>query len=87
MLRLVAGDFPSLDEANRFCSWAKQQNLYCAVMQLGSDGMSASPLPPPARAPRAARTAPAMAPMPAPSAAPMAPAPAAPMPAPTAPRG
>jgi len=79
MLRVIAGDFPTLDEVNRFCTWAKQQNLYCAVMTLSPDGMMASPLPPPART-RAARPAPATAPA-------MAPAPAAPAatPAPMAP--
>lgn len=92
MLRLIAGDFPSIDEANRFCTWAKQQNLYCAVMQLSSDGMSASPLPPPARPARAARPAPApmaspAAPMPAPAAPPAAAPSAPPATAPAAPRG
>lgn len=64
MLRLIAGDFTTLDEAQRFCTWAKQQRLYCAVMQLGADGMSAMPLPAPARTPRPAR-APAAPPPPA----------------------
>ncbi len=83
MLRLIAGDFASVDEANRFCTWAKQQSLYCAVMQLSPDGMMASPLPPPARPARATR-APAAAPTMAPAAPMMAPA-APPMPAPGAP--
>jgi len=39
MIRLIAGDFSTADEANRFCAWAKQQNLYCAVMQLGANDM------------------------------------------------
>ncbi|MBM3540317.1 MAG: SPOR domain-containing protein, partial [Alphaproteobacteria bacterium] len=84
MLRVIAGDFPTLDEANRFCTWAKQQNLYCAVMQLSADGMMASPLPPPSRPARATRAAPAMAPSmaPAPAPAPMATPPASPMMAP-----
>lgn len=64
MMRLIAGDFTTLDEAQRFCVWAKQQKLYCAVMRLAADGMSATPLPAPARAPRPAR-APAPAPAPA----------------------
>ena len=59
MLRLIAGDFTTLDEAQRFCTWAKQQNLYCAVMELGPDGMTAKPLPPPARPARTSRPAPA----------------------------
>lgn len=87
MIRVIAGDFPSLDEVNRFCSWAKQQNLYCAVMQLSPDRMTASPLPLPARAARTPRTPAAMAPA-APAAPMMAPAPmapAAPMAAPAAP--
>ncbi len=82
MVRVVAGDFASLDEVNRFCTWAKQQNLYCAVMQLSADGMTASPLPPPARPARPARAAPARASGAAPMAAPAAPAPAAPRMAP-----
>lgn len=57
MLRLIAGDFATLDEAQRFCTWAKQQTLYCAVMQLGADGMTATPLPAPARPARAMRPA------------------------------
>lgn len=86
MLRLIAGDFATLDEVQRFCTWAKQQSLYCAVMQLGADGMTATPLPPPARAARPMRPAqPAPAVQPAP-AAPMQPAPAPPMqPAPVTP--
>jgi len=87
MLRLIAGDFPTLDEANRFCIWAKQQNLYCAVMQLSADGMMASPLPPPAR-PARARAAPMAAPpMAAPATPPMTAPAAPPTAAPTAPRG
>jgi hypothetical protein len=59
MLRLIAGDFTTLDEAQRFCTWAKQQNLYCAVMELGADGMTAKPLPPAARPARPSRPTPA----------------------------
>lgn len=84
MVRVVAGDFPSLDEVNRFCTWAKQQSLYCAVMQLSADGMMASPLPAPARPARAARPA-AVAPAPAMAPAPAPMAPAAPMMAPATP--
>jgi hypothetical protein len=73
MVRVVAGDFPTLEEVNRFCTWAKQQNLYCAVMQFSADGMMASPLPPPARPARTTR-APAPAPMMAPAAPMVAPA-------------
>jgi hypothetical protein len=43
MLRLIAGDFTTADEATRFCTWAKQQGLYCQVMQLPADGSSATP--------------------------------------------
>lgn len=87
MLRLVAGDFASQDEAQRFCTWAKQQSLYCAVMQLSPDGMMATPLPPPARAARPMRPAAQPGPAaPAAQPAPMQPAPAAPMqPAPATP--
>jgi hypothetical protein len=55
MIRLIAGDFPSAEEANRFCAWAKQQNLYCAVMQLGADAATAAPMPMTAPAPARAR--------------------------------
>jgi len=58
MLRLIAGDFPTLDEAQRFCAWAKQQRLYCAVMELGADGRSAKPLPAPRRPARSTPAAP-----------------------------
>jgi hypothetical protein len=33
-VRLVAGDFPDRDEVNRFCNWARAQQLYCAPMPL-----------------------------------------------------
>ncbi len=45
MIRLIAGDFPTADEAARFCAWAKQQNLYCAVMQLGPNDATSAPVP------------------------------------------
>lgn len=59
MLRLIAGDFTTLDEAQRFCTWARQQRLYCAVMELAADRMAAKPLPAPARPAQPARPAPA----------------------------
>jgi len=43
MVRLIAGDFPNADEATRFCTWARQQHLYCAVMALGPDATTAMP--------------------------------------------
>ena len=55
MIRLIAGDFPTAEEAARFCTWAKQQNLYCAVMQLSPDAMSATPAAAPARPARRAQ--------------------------------
>jgi hypothetical protein len=33
-VRLVAGDFPDRNEVNRFCNWARAQQLYCAPMPL-----------------------------------------------------
>lgn len=33
-VRLIAGDFPDRDEVNRFCNWARAQQLYCAPMPL-----------------------------------------------------
>jgi len=33
-VRLLAGDFPDRDEVNRFCNWARAQQLYCAPMAL-----------------------------------------------------
>jgi hypothetical protein len=45
MIRLIAGDFTTADEANRFCTWAKQQSLYCAVMQLSANDVSATATP------------------------------------------
>lgn len=57
MVRLIAGDFPNADEATRFCTWARQQHLYCAVMALGPDGATAMPAPmAPARPARRPRT-------------------------------
>jgi hypothetical protein len=58
MIRLIAGDFKTADEASRFCSWAKQQSLYCAVMQLSPNDMSATPAASgaPARLTRSPRT-------------------------------
>jgi hypothetical protein len=53
MVRLIAGDFTSNDEASRFCAWARQQRLYCQVMELGAGGTSA---PVPAAAARPARS-------------------------------
>ncbi len=96
VVRLIAGDFASAEEAGRFCTWAKQQALYCAVMQIDPDGKMAGPPAAPAATPRAVRqprqpnavTAPPTTGMPAPMAppmtAPMAPAmpPPAPAPAP-----
>ncbi len=51
MVRLIAGDFTTAEEATRFCTWARQQGLYCQVMQLGPDGASARPATTPAAAP------------------------------------
>ncbi len=45
MVRLIAGDFPSAEEATRFCTWARQQKLYCAVMELGANDATATPMP------------------------------------------
>lgn len=42
MVRLIAGDFPSREEAERFCTWAHQQHLYCAVMVFGPNDQTAS---------------------------------------------
>jgi hypothetical protein len=55
MVRLIAGDFPNADEATRFCTWARQQHLYCAVMALGPGDHAVNPVP--AAAPRAPRRA------------------------------
>jgi hypothetical protein len=79
MVRLIAGDFPNQEEANRFCTWAKQQNHYCAVMQLDASRRMASPPAAPGRpeARPARQPAPAATPMTAPM-APAAPAPMAP---------
>ncbi len=55
MVRLIAGDFPNADEATRFCTWAHQQHLYCAVMALGPGDQGAKPVP--AAAPRTSRRA------------------------------
>lgn len=42
MVRLIAGDFPSREEAERFCTWAHQQHLYCAVMVFGPNDETAN---------------------------------------------
>jgi hypothetical protein len=55
MVRLIAGDFPDAAEATRFCTWAHQQHLYCAVMALGPGDSAAKPVP--AAAPKAPRRA------------------------------
>lgn len=55
MVRLIAGDFPNADEATRFCSWARQHGLYCAVMPLGAGDQAAGSRP--AAIPAAARRA------------------------------
>jgi hypothetical protein len=55
MVRLIAGDFPNADEATRFCTWARQQHLYCAVMAVGPGDQGAKPVP--AAAPRTPRRA------------------------------
>jgi len=44
MVRLIAGDFPSKEEAERFCTWARGQHLYCAVMVLGPNDASSTPV-------------------------------------------
>jgi hypothetical protein len=44
MVRLIAGDFPTREEAERFCTWAHRQHLYCTVMALGPDDQSATPV-------------------------------------------
>jgi cell division septation protein DedD len=44
MVRLIAGDFPTKDEAERFCTWAHGQHLYCAVMVLGPNDASSTPV-------------------------------------------
>ncbi len=43
MVRLIAGDFPTEAEAARFCTWARGQHLYCAVMALGPNDQTATP--------------------------------------------
>lgn len=55
MVRLIAGDFPTREEAGRFCSWAKAQHLYCAVMALGPDDQAPPPAPQKAARRRARR--------------------------------
>jgi hypothetical protein len=44
MVRLIAGDFPSREEAERFCTWAHGEHLYCAVMVLGPNDASSTPV-------------------------------------------
>lgn len=55
MVRLLAGDFATREEATRFCTWAHQQRLYCAVMALSPDDKMATPVPPATGARRPAR--------------------------------
>jgi hypothetical protein len=55
MIRLIAGDFTSAEEAGRFCAWAKKQSLYCAVMQLGANDISAMAMPAATTSSRSAR--------------------------------
>lgn len=58
MVRLIAGDFPTREEAGRFCSWAKAQHLYCTVMALGPGDQAATPVAARAAPPKAARRRP-----------------------------
>jgi hypothetical protein len=69
-VRLVAGDFPDRNEVNRFCNWARAQQLYCAPMPLAgaslenpssimSGGGAAAGAAPAAAAQRQPRPAPA----------------------------
>jgi hypothetical protein len=44
MVRLIAGDFASEAEARRFCTWAREQHLYCAVMALAAGDQAATPI-------------------------------------------
>ena len=44
MVRLIAGDFPTEAEAQRFCTWAHEQHLYCAVMALAAGDQAATPV-------------------------------------------
>jgi len=44
MVRLIAGDFPTEAEAQRFCTWAHEQHLYCAVMALAPGDQAATPV-------------------------------------------
>lgn len=55
MVRLIAGDFANNEEATRFCTWARQQRLYCAVMTLGADDKISTPVPASTARPRAPR--------------------------------
>ncbi len=56
MVRLIAGDFPTEAEARRFCTWARGQHLYCAVMALSAGDQAAAPVAatktPPKRRPK-----------------------------------
>ncbi|HEX9464906.1 MAG TPA: SPOR domain-containing protein [Alphaproteobacteria bacterium] len=49
MIRLIAGDFPNAEEATRFCTWARGQGLYCAVMPLAAHDQAETPRPDGAR--------------------------------------
>ena len=55
MVRLIAGDFQTREEAQRFCTWAHGRHLYCAVMALGPDDQTATFAPAPKRPPKAPR--------------------------------
>lgn len=44
MVRLIAGDFGTREEAARFCTWAHGVHLYCAVMVLGPNDASSTPV-------------------------------------------
>ena len=52
MVRLIAGDFPTEAEAQRFCTWAHEQHLYCAVMALAPGDQAATPVAAAKTAPR-----------------------------------
>jgi hypothetical protein len=52
MVRLIAGDFPTEAEARRFCTWAHEQHLYCAVMALAAGDQASMPVTTAKTAPR-----------------------------------
>jgi len=52
MVRLIAGDFPTEAEARRFCTWAHEQHLYCAVMALSAGDQASMPVTAAKTAPR-----------------------------------